>query len=139
MNIPTHSKGYTLDWVLVRSTDQLVSSPVDVFPNALSDYHTVSFNINTCFNRKIQQKRSSRDFRGLDMDCFQSDIAHEYKEAVSYSIEGDVEGLLQQYNQRTSAVLDKHAPIVVRNIKTRVSHPWYNKSIRELGRVRRAL
>ena len=48
----------------------------------------------------------------------------------------DGEELLRQYNLNTTSVLDKHAPMVRRNKRTRVSQPWINDDILKIRQRR---
>ena len=51
----------------------------------------------------------------------------------------DGDGLLEKYYKCTTTVLDHHAPIIVRNTQAKISHPWFDKKIQDLRRMRRAL
>ena len=107
--------------------------------NIISDHHTITFKINGSQPRPLTQKTSYRNYCGLDTDSFQTDLAAAFDVVLKSDAHVDGEELLRQYNLNTTSVLDKHAPMVERNKRTRVSQPWINDDILKIRQRRRAL
>ena len=128
-----------MDWVLIRPVDQIIAGEVVVQNNIISDHHTITFKINGSQPRPLTQKTSYRNYCGLDTDSFQTDLAAAFDVVLKSDAHVDGEELLRQYNLNTTSVLDKHAPMVERNKRTRVSQPWINDDILKIRQRRRAL
>ena len=136
---PTHRHGNTLDWVLIRPVDQIIAGEVLVQNNIKSDHHTITFKINGSQPRPLTHKTSYRNYCGLDTDSFQTDLAAAFDVVLKSDAHVDGEELLRQYNLNTTSVLDKHAPMVERNKRTRASQPWINDDILKIRQKRCAL
>ena len=82
-----------------------------------------------------QKKRVSQGLvKNIDIDAFKSDIRS--SPLVPEPSDGIVE-LLQQYNTTQRGLMDKHAPLVTKEVVVRPSTPWVTDSIPAAKRLRR--
>ena len=122
---PTHTLGHTIDLVLTRSDDALLSPPE---ANQLfSDHFAVCFKYN--LNKPRTSKTSTLRYRKLK----QLDLA-QFKKDVSCLKDMDtsnksLDTLVCEYNATLRSALDKHAPIITKRIKSSTVKPWYDDEV----------
>ena len=61
------------------------------------------------------------------MPAFKNDIENS---DIVQNPAADLTGLVTQYNEILTEILDKHAPLKTCNLKLRVTQPWYDKNVR---------
>ena len=74
VNIPTHWRGHTLDWLITNhATDVFDLTVVDML---LSDHFVISFDL--LLSKPLREKRKiiSRNIRAIDMHDFRTDVHH---------------------------------------------------------------
>ena len=75
-----------------------------------------------------------RKLNGIDIEEFRSDII---ASQLTRSPRDDIDGLVAQYNDTMSNILDKHAPLITKEVRVRPNTPWYDESVTLAKRERR--
>ena len=75
----------------------------------------------------------------MDITAFQLDLSSELEEVIISADGVDVNRLLDRYYECSTLMLDKHAPTVELNKKTRLTQPWFDDGLQDMRRKRRAL
>nr|KAG5698908.1 hypothetical protein BaRGS_006802 [Batillaria attramentaria] len=136
VDCPTQRCGHTLDWVIVREEDSLVSlHEVREYPNT-TDHYAVVCRLAIARPPPPSRLVTSRNLRGVDPEEFQADM----RSVVSSAREqppDDVDSLVACYDDGLRQALDRHAPLVTRRVRDRPSAPWLSESVREARRARR--
>ena len=135
---PTHKSNHTLDIVISRIDDTMLTSSVVALPNTFSDHNTITFSIKGFTPRPTTHKRRGRDYRRIDLNNFQADLHSELSSCIACDGES-VDTIVQKYSDSVFSTLDSHAPIVIRNRRSKTSQPWLDDSILDMRRKRRAL
>ena len=135
---PTHKSNHTLDLVISRIDDTMLTSSVVSHPNTFSDHHTITFSIEGFTPRPTTNKCRERDYRRTDLNNFQADLHSKLSSCIACDGES-VDTIFQKYSDSVSSILESHAPIVTRNRRSRISQPWLDDSILDMRRKRRAL
>lgn len=133
VEVPTHIKKHTLDWIIIRDDDSCISN-LEVLDKALSDHCVISFDIFT--EKPEHQKRSikTRNLKNLD----QTDWSNHFKSLSAQRLtSNNPDCLAISYNKSLETLLDKHAPLTTRTVTDRPSAPWLNSEVKEQRRVRR--
>ena len=131
---PTHTSGHTLDYVITRTSDNLINSAE--VAALISDHFAIhcQLNLSKCNPRK--QRISYRKFKSVNCDDFSHDIS--VSDLVLYP-SSNLDGLVMQYDSCLHDILNKHAPVISRVITVRPSRPWYSPAIAEAKRLRKRL
>ena len=137
---PTHVLGHTLDLVTTRRTEIVLGS-IPRSCRYLSDHAAVRCSI--CINKpaprakkKTYRKIKSVDINSLKHDIAQSDLCLQGCAKRISSCE-DLDKFVQGYNSTLSSILDRHAPLKSKVVRSRPQVPWYNQEIDEAKRMRR--
>ena len=138
MTHPTHKSNHTLDLVISRIDDTMLTSSVVSHPNTFSDHHTITFSIEGFTPRPTTNKCRGRDYRRTDLNNFQADLHSKLSSCIACDGES-VDTIFQKYSDSVSSILESHAPIVTRNRRSKISQPWLDDSILDMRRKRRAL
>ena len=131
----THEKGHTLDIILTREEDELVSD-VEIAPFIKSDHDSIHFIVDTG-NRSCvgSVPKMTRDFRSLDDGSF----ANQLQDSLSnfHVSQSSVDDIWQTYHSAVTSTLNDHAPVVSRKRSVRRRCPWYTQEVHDLRRERR--
>jgi len=130
---PTHRSGHTLDLVIDRQEDQVLSS-FSVISDLLSDHSVIM-----CYVAFARPKPSKSHFwhrrlRDMDIDAFKSDIAKLLPSTDLHDPGPNV--LVGLYNSVPRDTLDKHAPVILHSITLRPHAPWFTEELRDAKRKR---
>jgi hypothetical protein len=130
---PTHINGHTLDLILTRSTDDIVSNVV-VHPPALSDHSPISLSLP--LHKPVAEKKTItyRKLKDIDIESFRSDIS---SSQLCTSPPDNLDELVDMYNDTLSKILDQHAPVQSKQVTIRHHAKWYNDEIASAKKVRR--
>ena len=131
VNVPTHRRGNTLDWVITdRASDVLDLTVVDML---LLDHFVISFDL--LLRKPVREKKKiiSRNIRAIDMHDFRTDV-HNLLGSATQSNSADPLGI---YNTCLSQLLDRHAPLVTHTVTDRISAPWMTLEIKQANVQRR--
>ena len=135
VKLPTHIHGHTLDLLISRCEDDLITGSV-ILPPALSDHHPImsTLSINTVTNsKKIVQYRRTKD---TNIDSFIQDIRE--SELCTNPANG-VNTLVEQYNSTLTKILDKHAPGVSKSVPIKLPSPCFNAENKSTKTTRRKM
>ena len=128
----THKLGHTLDLVITRENDQFVNSIQAQAP--LSDHVSLTFSCNITKPQAEKKKIQYRKLKNIDMDSFKEDLQ---KLPVLQLHSDDSNLLVQRYYKDLSSLLDRHAPLIQKEVYVREESPWYNSSLLESKRLKR--
>jgi hypothetical protein len=132
----THRCGNTLDVIISRSSDELISD-VTVINGLPSDHKAIKCHVDVHKPAAVKIEVESRNLRGIDLVQFRRDI-----EISSLCNEADSDGhdsssLVNDYETVLSGLLDKHAPLRTRTIVHRPNTPWFDEKLRNSKREKR--
>jgi hypothetical protein len=142
---PTHVAGHTLDVVISRETDNIVSNIEVVDPglsdssgNILRDHLAVTFDVKASKAAPVRKSVSYRKLRSIDIDSFRDDI-RKTEFFNTECIPSDIDGFIVEYSDSLTSILDKHAPMINKTITLRPSCPWYTEQLHEAKHQKRKL
>ena len=125
---PTHSKGHTLDLVIVREDDKLVED-VKVIQSMPSDHAAITFAVHLSRPPATVKRIHVRKLQNITFDDLHSDILQSF-ESVTNLEELDLEHKVDIYNKVLVSNLDRHAPVTLKCIRLRPYAPWYNNELK---------
>ena len=129
---PTHNLGHTLDLVITRSDSSIVSHVhID---DIISDHLAVGFKIDAA-TKQVNTVHQYRSIKDIDKEKFDN-VLHQSE--LCTNTPEDMDSLVRMYNTTLRSLLDKHAPLKMRNTKKRKS-AWYNDEIHRARQKRRKL
>lgn len=135
VNGPTHKKGHTLDLIITRAEDELVTC-VKIRDPMLSDHSAVHCKLRLKKPPLERMEISYRKLRSVNMDSFNDDL----KQSDLLTTNAfDLMGLTEKYENTLTEILQRHAPLKRRMITLRPSAPWYHEGISEAKTKRRKL
>ena len=128
---PTHSDGHTLDLVITRNTDNLVSECT--VGNFVSDHNAIHVCFNCCKDHPERKRVERRSLKTLDTTAFAQDI----KTAVADPLSDSLDGIVGSYNNSLKDLLDRHAPLKQHIVVDRENKQWVTQEIIDKKRERR--
>ncbi|XP_072015955.1 uncharacterized protein [Amphiura filiformis] len=133
VNKPTHRCGHTLDLVITRSSDSIISDLTidDTLP---SDHFAVICKLAVSRPPVTKHQFRFRKLRDIDINAFNNDIA---ASSLVTDPANDVESLSTQFDNVMSDLLHCHAPEVSRSVSLRPHAPWYDEALRKEKQERR--
>ena len=134
VNTPTHKLGHILDGFIVRKDSCFTLSKVEDL--ALSDHFALFGFVRLSFKVHLKKYVTSRNFRSLDLDKFQTDVRKCINECT---VNMNVEQLVELYNSILKNTLDEHAPFKTRLLPVRKSAQWRDDHIVNEKRLERKL
>ena len=72
---PTHDKGHILDIVLVRNSDRVLCSGLQVVPG-ISDHSAITWNFSSGTTRRTDSVFTCRNIKGIDRVAFAKDVTY---------------------------------------------------------------
>ncbi|CAB4030953.1 Hypothetical predicted protein, partial [Paramuricea clavata] len=133
VNGPTHKKGHTLDLIITRIGDRLVTN-IEIHDPMFSDHSAVSCMLQLEKPPLERAEIQYRKLRNINMDSFNEDLGKS-----NFSSDSELPTIIDQYEKTLEETLQKHAPLKRRTITLRPSAPWYNEEIGKAKRHRRRL
>ena len=133
VNVPTHVSGHTLDLMITREHDPVISS-VPVADRYLSDHASVLCSLNNAKPDCVAKIIRYRQLRAIDFDALREDVEKSELCTREYS---DLNELTSSYNSTLTSLLDKHAPMKEKVVVCRQRLPWFNSEIKCAIRTRR--
>ncbi len=139
VDFPTHSANNTLDLFITSANDWL-STTVSSTNISPSDHYPIFCNlsITTEKHKPIPTTKTFRRINNIDPLDFSNDIlnsplTNRDEDELSLS------DLVNVYNTTLSTLLDKHAPLITKQVSTSKSNPWFNSDLASLKHNRRKL
>jgi hypothetical protein len=137
VNIPTHKGGHTLDLIMTRDNETrpvITNIESHEFPG--SDHYAVVCNISVNKPPPLKKTIKYRKYKSVNVEEFSQDI----KNSDLYrNPEDDIGDLVSQYNNVLTEILDKHAPVIEKQITVRPHMPWYTEKLKAQKCIRRQL
>jgi exonuclease III len=127
----THQKGHTLDLIFTRDADSLVSNVV-VNDTQLSDHYWILCSLKVARPKSVPKTISYRKLKEIDVPAFRNDIAN--SSLGTPSDNESIDDLAANYSSVFSSLLDKHAPLMSKQVIERPHSPWYNSDIKDSKR-----
>lgn len=133
--VPTHIAGNTLDLILTREFDNLLIELI-TFNYLPSDHSSIvcSLNIDKPPPETIQIK--FREIQNINLENFRQDI---YRSNLYINPPNTLDDLVDMYNSVLTGLIDKHAPLITRNVTARPNAQWFNNELRIKKRETRRL
>ena len=116
INKPTHRCGHIIDWVIVR-TDDDIHRKSTVTDSLESDHYCTKSYFNISVSKPSTLYRTVRNIVNIDRPSFIAELS-------SVSEFSSVENA-NQFCDFLRTVLDKHAPPSLRKVITHSSTPWF--------------
>jgi hypothetical protein len=121
---PTHTSGHTIDWILTRESENLVSKTE--ISHLISDHHMIHCSLSLFKPPLPQIVQSYRCYKAINLDELQSEI--EQSDLIKEPAE-TLDSKLDQYNDILTSIINKLAPQKTRRVTVRPVTPWYNEMI----------
>ena len=131
---PTHNDGHTLNLIITRSFDGVVSTK-PVVDTYVSDHASILCDIDYCKPVELFENVSYRKIKSIDIDALRDQVTASELCTKDFS---DLEELVACYNSTLAGLLDTHAPVITKTVVKRKCVPWFNNDIRHAIRLRRA-
>ena len=125
---PTHKLGNILDAVVFRENDNVLLSTT-VNENLSSDHFCVVSKLDITKPSSEILVKESRNIKRIDRQKFLLDLNEE--------ISLDQCNSFSQLNENLLSVLNKHAPLVCRKVKTNKNDPWFDDIKEEVTQAKR--
>ena len=122
--VPTNRRGHTLDWVVVRNEESLVSLERVQDYACLSDHYVVVYRLAVTKPPPPARLVTSRNIRAMCSSGFRADVKALVDSTGEQRSDLDLEDLVDVYNDGLRQVLDRHAPSVTRRVRDCPSTPW---------------
>jgi hypothetical protein len=134
VNVPTHASGHTLDFVITRRVDNLVTSvsPGDM----IADHSTVLAMLDITKPKPQSKKVTFRQVKTIDRDAFKADIS---SSKIAVLPTTDVNLAAETYTATLANILDNHAPEKSKTIVIQRKVPWFTKDIKDAKIEKRKL
>lgn len=126
--------GHTLDLIIKRKCDSIVAGTpfCDNFP---SDHSTALCNLNMSkLNPTAIKKVSYRKINSIDYEQFKSDL---HASQLLWNIPSHLDDLVNTYNTTLSALLHKHALLLMRTVVNKTHVPLFTDEVRSIRKLHR--
>ena len=137
ITVPTHKDGHTLDLIITRNDEDLISD-INVRDPLISDYFACFCSWNVCKPNTRRIHTTYRKLLNIDHKGFGRDLADSPLLSASAS-DLSVSELSDRYQSVLSSVLEAHASLQRKTTSARPSEPWYNNEIASQKTLRREL
>jgi len=137
VNFPTHIHNHTLDLLITSSDSNL--SPTISLPVFATTFPSDHFLISTVLNISPLPLppptfHSFRRIHNINIDQFISDIS---SSDLIINPPSNLNDLVSCYNSTLSSILDKHAPVINKQVTTKHNNPWMTPSLIKFKSYRR--
>ncbi|CAB3997546.1 Hypothetical predicted protein [Paramuricea clavata] len=133
VNGPTHKKGHTLDLIITRNEDKLVTG-IRIHDPVISDHLAIHCTLQLEKPPLEQAEIYYRKLNNVNMDSFNEGL-----KVLDLNDDYDLSVLIDKYENTLKETLQQHAPQKRRIITLRPLSPWYNEEIGQEKRNRRKL
>jgi exonuclease III/uncharacterized surface protein with fasciclin (FAS1) repeats len=128
VHTPTHEKGHILDLIITRSLSDIVSNDVYTSNMLPSDHAAILCALKITQPPAQMTHIKKRILQDINFDSFRSDILN--SPLYDYNSDTNIDTIVNQYDVVLTNILDKHAPIIHRYVKSRPFSPWYTKDLK---------
>ena len=123
VNGPTHKKGHTLDLIITRNEDKLVTG-IRIHDPVISDHLAIHCTLQLEKPPLEHAEIYYRKLNNVNMDSFNEDL-----KVLDLNYDYDLSVLIDKYENTLKETLQQHAPQKRRIITLRPLSPWYNEEI----------
>ena len=95
----------------------------------MSDHFVVHFTLATCRSPLPRKSIYVRGLKSINRLAFKEDIKNSF---LSLPLSNDADELVKFYDQQLTKLLDKYAPVKLKNVTIRLLAPWYTDDILSL-------
>ncbi|KAL6490182.1 hypothetical protein MHYP_G00005270 [Metynnis hypsauchen] len=132
VDVPTHSRGHTLDLVI---TDSAPVRNLSVYDLGVSDHRVVSMELPILsLSMKPKRQICFRNLKRINPEIMTIDLKN-----LLHTDLPSVNDAVDFYNKTLSSILDLHAPVKTRTVTFSRSAPWFTDELREMKAAGRAL
>ncbi|KAL6471391.1 hypothetical protein MHYP_G00200410 [Metynnis hypsauchen] len=132
VDVPTHSRGHTLDLVI---TDSAPVRNLSVYDLGVSDHRVVSMELPILsLSMKPKCQICFRNLKKINPEIMTIDLKN-----LLHTDLPSVNDAVDLYNKTLSSILDLHAPVKTRTVTFSRSAPWFTDELREMKAAGRAL
>ncbi|CAC5422780.1 unnamed protein product [Mytilus coruscus] len=140
INGPTHIHGHTLDVIITREISSILkNTPVvhdpylcDKKGNPAGDHMALFAQLRISRPSKYRQTVTYRKYRDINLDDIKNDFVESIPPVVNAT--EPVDSLVSLYNTNLISDIDKHAPIVSKEITLRPNTEWHTEELRDAKR-----
>ena len=130
---PTHTSGHTLDLIITRCSDSLLSAK-PIADYLFSDHITVLCDLELGKPPPKVKQVSDRKIKDIDREKLQVDLL---SSELCQNTPDTLNDLVNSYNTTLAQALDRHAPLRTKVIRSRPLVPWFNEEIKAARREKR--
>ena len=128
----THIHGHTLDLIVTRQSQSVISMPqVD---RLFSDHFAVTCGLQMPKPATSVKKHNYRNLKAVNIDQLRKDLSDS---ELCTNPPSSLDVMIGCYNTTLTDILNCHAPLKTRTVTVRRRLPWFNEDIREAKRARR--
>lgn len=124
----THEKGNTLDLIITRDKCELNIHDVKA-TSFISDHSFIIARTSLDKPNTSSKTISYRKIKDISIEDFKSDLSHT---RLCQNPPEDLDELVDYYDEDISTILEKHAPLITKDIKLRAKSDWYTPELGEL-------
>ena len=132
VNEKTHKHSHTLDLLITREDDTVCNLSVE--DNDISDHFNIDFCLNADKPKKPTNTIQYRKLRDINVEAFKEDIRVSSLHNRTFSC---VEAMSKCYNETLSDILDKHAPLITKQVVIHPESPWYSQEVATCRKAKR--
>ena len=129
----THEHGHLLDLCFTRLNENPILN-LQVIGDVISDHFPIIFCLPWAKPTAPRKNIQFRKMKEIDRENLANDIR---ESNLVQSPPTDVAELVSVYNDTLISFLDKHAPLIEKEIILRVKSPWFTDDIKVANRERR--
>jgi hypothetical protein len=130
---PTEEHGHTLDLVVSRETENIVTNCTT--GSKLSNHYVVHFFVKMFKAKPIKTVFTTRKLNSINIESFECDLSSQF-ESHPYT---NTDEIVDFYQKTITNTLDRHAPMQTIERLRRSRQPWYTNEIHSERRLRRKL
>ncbi|XP_078380240.1 uncharacterized protein LOC144663192 [Oculina patagonica] len=130
----THIHGHTLDLLITRQSDEIIVKEPET-ERYFSDHAVVLSHLRTAVPALRARHAEFRKLKEINKQQFLEDIRNS---SLCRDPPDTLDELVECYNNTLRSLLDKHAPVRARHVKSRTRPHWFNDEIMKARRERRS-
>ena len=132
VNDPTHNRGHTLDYIITKSDNDIISN-VEV-SEMVSDHCLINAFLKISKPSFSIREVSYRKIKNINTEAFSNDVLNA---DLSVRSTDTITDATNRYTTVLKQILDKHAPMKTSKITIRPKQPWFNDNIRSVKIAKR--
>ena len=122
---PTHRFGHTLDWIISRTSNNLIFGLPIVGP-FISDHAAIICKLKLKKPPSIYREMQFRKLNQINIDSLRTAVS----DSVKVTPRMGIDHMVDQYNEQMGIIIDQFAPIITVNVPVHVRQSWFNDILR---------